>query len=99
MKNNESHLHFTGADITKEDNEGHASLFWACWTGHLAAAQYLVEAGAVLDHGDRTPLMGAAQGGRLNIIKWLLAQGMGTTTVLLYRVYHYIAWFIVMYIM
>ncbi len=91
-------MHFTGVDIHKEDNEGDTALFYACWTGHLEAAQYLVEAGAVLDQGDMTPLMGAAAGGHLKIIKWLLAQGMNTTTELLYRVYHYITWFILMYI-
>ncbi len=71
-------MHFTGADITKETTVGSTALYWACQTGHLEAAQYLVEVGAVLDHGNRTPLMGAAEGGQLNIIKWLLAQGMDT---------------------
>ncbi len=89
-------MYFTGADITKEATQGYTALIWACRFGHLEAAQYLVEAGAVLNHGTRTPLMGAAESGQLNIIKWLLAQGMDTTTVLLYRfmrVYNYITWF------
>jgi ankyrin repeat protein len=50
----------------------------ACWNGHAAVAQVLVQAGAEVDHGDQrkhTPLHWAIHKGHLDVVHVLLNAG------------------------
>ncbi len=87
-----------GADVNAKDEGENTALWWACKFEHLETVKILVDAGTVLRfHNDdyydngKTALMQASYGGKLEVVKVLIAAGVDVnardndgTTALMY---------------
>ena len=60
--------------MTVQDEYGHTALHYACGQGHLQVAEELVAHGAEINQ-DVSTLIVAAQGGKLEMVKWLVEKG------------------------
>lgn len=73
-----NHLIEAGHDIHPENSPSIMPLHAACYNGRLGAAQLLVHADIDVDHLDEfggTPLMRAAAGSQIELVRWLLENG------------------------
>jgi len=73
-----------GVDVNLWDEHGRCALTFAAAAGHIEVVQTLVKAGAWVDPFDEgnvfmTPLMCAAEKGRLAVAEFLLDQGADPT--------------------
>jgi uncharacterized protein len=68
-----------------EGSKGQTALMWAVNRGHTAAAQALIEAGADINarsKGKFSPMVFAVRGGRIEIVRLLLAKGVKPNDVI-----------------
>jgi ankyrin repeat protein len=75
-----------GANVNAtEGSKGQTALMWAVNRGHAAAAQALIEAGADINarsKGKFSPMVFAVRGGRIDIVRLLLAKGVNVNDVI-----------------
>ena len=75
-----------GANVNAtESSKGQTALMWAVNKGHTAAAHALIEAGADINarsKGKFSPMVFAVRGGRIEIVRLLLAKGVKANDVI-----------------
>ena len=75
-----------GANVNAtEGTRGQTALMWAVNRGHAAAAQALIDAGADINarsKGKFSPMIFAVRGGRIDIVRLLLAKGVQANDVI-----------------
>jgi ankyrin repeat protein len=75
-----------GANVNAtESSKGQTALMWAVNKGHTAAAHALIEAGADINarsKGKFSPMIFAVRGGRIEIVRLLLAKGVKANDVI-----------------
>jgi uncharacterized protein len=75
-----------GANVNAtESSKGQTALMWAVNKGHTAAAQALIEAGADINarsKGKFSPMIFAVRGGKIEIVRLLLAKGVKANDVI-----------------